>query len=287
METNLNIPPATGLNGEKERIRKARLGLLVFFALVIPLSTLCYWLIPRLPFAILLLMWAPGISSIITRLVLREGTADISLRFGGRHSLKTLPFILLFPVVIGLIAYGIAWGAGLVEFAAPETFFEASPVVMFLVILLFQMVVGTAVGLITSTGEELGWRGYMTTRMMDARVPYPLLTSGIIWGLWHLPVILMGDYYSGPYPALSVIFFMISCTSFGYIVGRIRMTTGSLWPAILLHSSWNAIAQDAFDAFSKGENALLWTGESGIIVALVFLAAAWIISKRPLKIRHL
>ncbi len=127
----------------------------------------------------------------------------------------------------------------------------------------------------------------MTTRMMDARVPYPLLTSGIIWGLWHLPVILMGDYYSGPYPALSVIFFMISCTSFGYIVGRIRMTTGSLWPAILLHSSWNAIAQDAFDAFSKGENALLWTGESGIIVALVFLAAAWIISKRPLKIRHL
>ncbi|MBJ6360717.1 type II CAAX prenyl endopeptidase Rce1 family protein [Paenibacillus sp. GCM10012307] len=287
MKSNINLPQATGLNGEKERIRSARRGLLVFFAMVIPLSILCYAMLTKYPIFVLLLMWAPGLSSIIARVALREGISDISLRLGGRRSLKTLPFVLLFPVVIGLIAYGLAWSTGLVQFATPDAFFKASPIAMFTVILLMQMVVGTAIGVISSAGEELGWRGYMTTRLIDARVPYPMLTGGIIWGVWHLPVMFIGSYASGPYPVLSVIFFMISVVSFGYIIGRIRLTTGSLWPAILLHASWNAVTQDVFDAFSHGDKALLWVGESGILVALALLAAAWVISKRSMEIRHL
>ncbi|MDI4643957.1 CPBP family intramembrane glutamic endopeptidase [Cohnella hashimotonis] len=229
---------------------------------------------------ILLLMWAPGLSSIFTRLLLREGLADISLRIKGPQIRKTLPFILLFPVAIGIVAYGIAWAAGLVQFVTPDSFIKASPIVTFAALLVMQMVVGTLVGLIGSAGEELGWRGYMLTRLIDARVPYPMLTSGIIWGLWHLPVILAGNYYSGPYPALSVLLFMITITSFSFIIGGLRLATGSVWPAIFLHASWNAVIQDVFDASSGGKNALLWTGESGILVALALLAAAWIVSRR-------
>ncbi|MWV43750.1 CPBP family intramembrane metalloprotease [Paenibacillus sp. HJL G12] len=230
---------------------------------------------------------APGLSSIFARWLLREGIADISLRVGGRRTLKTLPFILLFPAFIGLIAYGMAWTTGLVQFVTPDTFIKAPPAIIFLGLLLMQMVGGTAVGLIGSVGEELGWRGYMLTRLIDARVPYPMLTSGMIWGLWHLPVMIAGLYYSGPYPVLSVILFMVSVTSFGYIIGRLRLTTGSIWPAFLLHASWNAVIQDVFDSFSKGENVLLWTGESGILVALALLASAWIISRRPMSVRRL
>jgi len=86
---------------------------------------------------------------------------------------------------------------------------------------------------------------------------------------------------------LSAFLFMISVTSFGYIIGRLRLTTGSIWPAFFLHASWNAMIQNVFDLFSKGENVLLWTGESGILVALALLAAAWIISKRPMSVRRL
>ncbi|TXK83814.1 CPBP family intramembrane metalloprotease [Paenibacillus sp. N3.4] len=100
-------------------------------------------------------------------------------------------------------------------------------------------------------------------------------------------MMIAGLYYSGPYPALSVFLFMISVTSFGYIIGRLRLTTGSVWPAFFLHASWNAVIQDVFDASSEGENVLFWTGESGILVALALLAAAWFISRSPMSVRRL
>ncbi|MFD7520611.1 CPBP family glutamic-type intramembrane protease [Paenibacillus chitinolyticus] len=287
MKTGFGSTSVRGSDAEKERIRFARKGLLVFFAMLIPLSMLGYVLTMKSPIFVLFLMWTPGLSSIFTRLLLREGIADISLRVGGRRTWKTLPSILLFPVVIGLVAYGTAWITGLVQFVTPDTYIKAPPIVIFLGLLLAHMVVGTIAGLIGSVGEELGWRGYMLPRLIDARVPYPMLTSGIIWGLWHLPLMLAGNYYSGPYLALSAFLFMISVTSFGYIIGRLRLTTGSIWPAFFLHASWNAVIQNVFDLFSKGENVLLWTGESGILVALALLAAAWIISRRPMSVRRL
>ncbi|MCY9593809.1 CPBP family intramembrane metalloprotease [Paenibacillus chitinolyticus] len=287
MKTNFGSTSVRGSEGEKERICFARKGLLVFFAMLIPLSVLGYVLTMKYPIFVLFLMWTPGLSSIFTRLLLREGIADISLRVGGRRTWRTLPFILLFPVVIDLVAYGTAWITGLVQFVTPDTYIKAPPVVIFLGLLLTQMVIGTITGLIGSVGEELGWRGYMLPRLIDARVPYPMLTSGIIWGLWHLPLMIAGNYYSGPYLALSAFLFMISVTSFGYIIGCLRLTTGSVWPAFFLHAYWNAVIQDVFDSFSKGENVLLWTGESGILVALALLAAAWFISRRPMSMRRL
>ncbi|GGG78256.1 hypothetical protein GCM10010918_38930 [Paenibacillus radicis (ex Gao et al. 2016)] len=274
--------------GNDEQIRRARKGLLYFFAMLIPLSILSYMLVSKqTPMSVLLLMWSPALASIFARIIMREGSADISLRFGGRRFFKSLPFILLFPVMIGLVAYGTAWATGLVEFVAPDTFIKASPVVKFIGLLVAQMAVGTVIGILTSFGEELGWRGYMLTRLFQARIPSPMLTSGIIWGLWHLPVMFMGLYYSGPNLALSALLFMISCTSMSYVIGRVRMTTGSLWPAVLLHACWNAVIQDVFDAFSQGKNALLWTGESGVFVALALLVAAVLLSFKKMHVRQL
>ncbi|WP_165867392.1 type II CAAX endopeptidase family protein [Paenibacillus pinisoli] len=288
MRTDLSNTAVAGMDGEKERIRLAKRGLLVFFAMLVPLTVLGYALALTIDETfVLLLMWAPGLAAILTRLVRREGFKDISLKIGGKRTLKTVPMILLFPVAIGLFAYGIAWLTGLAQFAVPDDSFDAPPAVVFIGILLMQLTVGTLAGLFGAAGEEIGWRGYMITRMVDARVPKPMLTSGIIWGVWHLPVMILGAYYSGPNLALSILLFMFSVTSFSYILSRLRLTTGSVWPAIFLHASWNAVTQDVFDAFSKGENALLWTGESGILVALALLGAAWLMSRKPMSMRHL
>lgn len=287
MNARMNNKPAAGSDQEREKIRQARRGLLAYFAMLIPLSTIGYVMALKIPIFVLFLMWAPGLASIFARLLLREGIKDISLRFGGRRTLKTIPFILLFPVVVGLIGYGIAWITGLADYVTPETFIKGSPIVIFTVSLLLQMVLGTIEGLIGGIGEELGWRGYMLTRLIDARVPYPFLVSGIIWGLWHLPVMIFGNYNSGPYPVVALILFMISVSSFGYFLGRLRLTTGSIWPAFLLHACWNAVIQDVFDSFSGGKYALLWTGEAGIFVAFTLLAAVWIASRKPMTIRQL
>jgi membrane protease YdiL (CAAX protease family) len=288
MRTSFSSTLSTMSDEEKVRIRKARQGLLYFFGMLIPLSILCYVMLVKSPIFVLLLMWAPGLSSIFARLMLREGISDISLRIGGKHTLKKLPGIVLFPVIIGLFAYGIAWITGLVQYVTPpDTLIKSPSVLIFVGAILTQMIFGTLIGVITSTGEELGWRGYMLTRLIDAGVPNPVLTSGVIWGLWHLPVMIFGNYYSGPYLSLSIVFFMISVTSFSYILSYLRLTTGSVWAAIFLHAAWNAVIQDAFDLFSSGKNALLWTGESGVFVALALLIAAVVISRKPLITRKL
>jgi CAAX protease family protein len=62
------------------------------------------------------LMWTPGAASIVARLILREGFADVSFRLGGRQGAKAIAIALVFPIVIGLISYGIAWTVGLVRF---------------------------------------------------------------------------------------------------------------------------------------------------------------------------
>ncbi|HWO95418.1 MAG TPA: CPBP family intramembrane glutamic endopeptidase [Bacillus sp. (in: firmicutes)] len=262
------------------RVKFARKGLILFFFILIFFSIVGYWLTHINAKWILFLMWTPGLASIIVRLILREGLGDISLRLGGRSIIKVIPLVLLLPVTVGLIAYGIAWTTGLAQFVAPETYLKAPPIVMFILFLLFNAIIGTIYGLIGSIGEEIGWRGYMLSRLVEAQVPYPLILSGVIWGTWHIPLMIIGDYYSGPALAISIFLFMISAVAFGYVIGRLRLSTGSIWPPIILHSAWNAVIQNAFGLFTQGDSALLWTGESGILVALTLLIVAFVYSRK-------
>jgi hypothetical protein len=61
-------------------------------------------------------MFAPAVASVVARLVLREGFADVSFRFGGLQTWNYVGLALILPIVIGLIAYGIAWTTGLAQF---------------------------------------------------------------------------------------------------------------------------------------------------------------------------
>lgn len=262
------------------RVQSARRGLTVFFAFLVPLSCMGHWLTLHDGKWVLFLMWTPALASLLSRLLLREGFADISLRLGGRRSLRFLPIVFLLPLAVDLPAYGLAWLTGLAQFAAPAAYLNAPPVVLFLVLLLANATLGTIRGLIGCFGEEVGWRGYMLTRLIDARVPRPVLVSGLVWGAWHLPLLIAGAYYTGPFVLLSVLLFMVTVTSFGYVMAYLRLTSGSIWPAVFLHASWNAITQNVFDLFTQGDSALLWTGESGVFVALALLAAAFVVSRK-------
>jgi CAAX protease family protein len=101
----------------------------------------------------------------------------------------------------------------------------------------------------------------------------------VIWGLWHVPVVLAGGYAAGPSRALSAAVIMVSITSFGYVIARSRLETGSIWPAIVLHAAWNSVIQGPFDGATAGVGATLWVGESGILTALVLVVAAFVLSR--------
>jgi membrane protease YdiL (CAAX protease family) len=257
--------------------RAARRGLAVFFVIVVVLSGAIEAYIIMNPeffgtlLGVLALMWSPALASVIARLVLREGFSDVSFRFGG---LRTLPWYALglgVPLAVGIFAYGAAWLTGLVGVQGGA--------VAFLVGLVSAATWITIYGFIFTAGEEIGWRGYMLTRLIDAGVPRPVLVSGLIWAGWHLPLIFAGIYAAGPIPALSAVIFVVSVTSISFVFARMRLETGSIWPVIFAHSAWNAIIQGPFDRATTGANAALWTGESGILTVIVLVVVAVIVSR--------
>jgi membrane protease YdiL (CAAX protease family) len=272
---------------------QARRGLAIYFALLIPLSATFETLMIVSDVSwVWALMWVPAAASIVARLALREGFSDVSFRIGGRSGWNAVGFALIFPVIVGLIAYGTAWTTGLVQFSprpmslvAPLIGASTSPVLILVVNIAAAATVVTLYSALTAAGEEIGWRGYMLTRLICSGVPMPIFASGVIWGLWHVPLILGGVYLTGPPPLLAALLWMVVATSFSFVFARLRLETGSVWPAIALHAAWNGIIQAAFDPASSGETATLWVGESGILVALTMIAAAIISAPREGTVR--
>lgn len=154
-------------NTDTDTRRRARRGLVIYFAIVALLSAPVQALIIYLDLdggangmvawlvLIAALMFVPTIASVAARLVLKEGFSDVSFRFGGRRGGNAILLAPVFPVIIGLIAYGIGWTTGLVGFRIPPLGvggWAAGSAVL------------SVLNVILVSGEEIGWRGYMLTR---------------------------------------------------------------------------------------------------------------------------
>lgn len=263
-----------------DSVQQARRGLVIYFAILILATAILETMIIRsgaMGLLVLLLMFMPTLASVIARLTLREGFGDVSFRVGGRRGVQGMLLALIQPVLVGLIAYGIAWSVGLADFAPPaSTSFPAvqGAVGRFGLLLLTALIANFVPQLIGGLGEEIGWRGYMLTRLIDARVPYPVLVSGLIWGAWHLPLLFSGLYFAGPNVYLSALLFMVAVTALAWFYAQLRLVTGSIWPTVILHGAGNAILHNVFDASTRGDQALLWIGESGILVTLAVVAVS-------------
>jgi len=65
------------------------------------------------------------------------------------------------------------------------------------------------------------------------------------------------------------------------------LASGSVWPAVLLHSAWNAVIQGTFDSFTKGgdasHNGNIWTGESGVLVVAAEVLVAGALTMRAFE----
>ncbi|MGI5863063.1 MAG: type II CAAX prenyl endopeptidase Rce1 family protein [Myxococcales bacterium] len=272
-----------------DQVARARKGLLVYFAVLLPLTAVVELRMLRAggsiddhPWLVVALMWTPAFASLVVRLVLREGFADISLRLGSRKAWAYL-IAWLFPVAVCLLAYGAAWTTGLAKLVVPDAA-AANPVAQFAIRLLTQMTLGVLVASLFAAGEEIGWRGYMLTRLIDARVPRPVLVSALVWAAWHSPLILSGQYASGGNPVLSTVVFFVNVCALTYLFSRLRFETGSVWPAVLAHGAWNAVIQGAFDRWSELPNR--WIGESGILTAVFTLGLVFLLVRGRWAVRR-
>ncbi|MEU6710662.1 CPBP family intramembrane glutamic endopeptidase [Nonomuraea sp. NPDC046802] len=139
------------------------------------------------------------------------------------------------------------------------------------------VVVAPVINAIPALGEEWGWRGWLLPRLMSTNgTVAALLLSGVIWGLWHAPLTLLGYNYPrlGSWAAL---FFIGFCVLAGVIFGWLRLRTGSVWPAVVAHASLNGVAGLALqfgDAARPPNEAL--AGVTGLVgwVLLALLGTA-------------
>jgi membrane protease YdiL (CAAX protease family) len=139
-----------------------------------------------------------------------------------------------------------------------------------------------AISLTTVLTEEIGWRGYFLPRLTALGERRALLLSGLLHGVWHLPVVLLTGLYladGNRWVVLPV--FVVSATAFGVFVGWLRLRTGSLWPAVLGHASHNVAIMWVGDAL-EGDGAAMehLAGESGLVTVAAYAVLAAILLAR-------
>jgi len=86
------------------------------------------------------------------------------------------------------------------------------------------------------------------------------------------------------------VMFVLSIMPAALVHARVRLTSGSVWPAIVAHASWNSIIQGAFDRTTVGGGAShtvnVWVGESGVLVAITSWVIAALLVHGPWTMRR-
>lgn len=228
-----------------------------------------------------LYMFTPVLAVLIMMLVInRDGyTKKGWLALGlGRSGKEAWLFSLLVPLLPLAMGYGILWSTGWARFAMPETFHGFpwlwSPLVVALVF------VKSAV--LNVLAEELGWRGYLLPKLRVLGVIPAFFVSGLIHGLWHLPLILWTNaYHSGENPWISVPLFLATVLFLAPVIGYLRLKTDSVWPASLLHTSHN-LGWMVFATFTSADTpvAEYIAGDSGAVILLFYMGmTCWVIQR--------
>ena len=205
---------------------------------------------PLFQLAILPGALSPAVAAIIVRKwVTREGFADAGLRLNidrWRYYLAgwSLPHLVVSVIVLLAVALGISdpdftLDRALSQLTPEGTTPPSLPTGLF-AILPFQLMITALMATPILLGEEFGWRGYLQVRLLGHRPMLAAVVTGVIWGLWHLPINLRG-YNFPDQPMLGMFVFTVSTIMLSIIFGWLRVRTGSIWSASLAHSATNAI----------------------------------------------
>ena len=262
--------------------KDSAISLMVFFVLLIACTAVGYWLIFRLGRATPIML-AVGVATILTCLIRKRNLATLGWGWG---SWKYQWMSYLLPLVIVFVAYLVIWVAGFggwydSEFVAQQMqnynlsgWSDASVIVFHLMLTATYSFV---LLLPSVLGEELGWRGFLVPELAKfMSFTNVALTSGLIWAVWHWPLIFMGLYGNEGTPLYyQLFFFTLFITADAVIMTYLRFKTDSIWTAVIFHMSGNVFLQKGFDPLTvENERSAWYMGEFGAVPALVAFVIA-------------
>jgi membrane protease YdiL (CAAX protease family) len=216
-----------------------------------------------------MLMWCPGISALATRLIFQHNVRGEGWAWGPTRY-ELIGYLL--PIAYASAAYGAVW---LFDFgrADPSRFHTNA---------LKFITLGLAINLAYALGEELGWRGFLVPKLAE-RMTFTrtALISGIIWSSWHVPLIIFADYNGGTPTIYSIACFAVMVVGISFPMAWLRLRSGSVWPAALLHASHNLFIQGFFDTVTVDTGVTKYLlSEFGAVLALTAAITGYIFWRR-------
>jgi membrane protease YdiL (CAAX protease family) len=106
------------------------------------------------------------------------------------------------------------------------------------------MAAGVIPNAIAAFGEEAGWRGYLWGSLRRSGFWKSSLLIGLIWGLWHAPLIAFGHNYGAGYPGApwsGIAVMTAFCVAISPLLGFVRDRAGSVLAPSILHGTLNAL----------------------------------------------
>ena len=131
-------------------------------------------------------------------------------------------------------------------------------------------------------GEEIGWRGFMYPQLKEryGRTRGRLL-GGLIWGVWHWPLIWLIGYEYGTnypgYPVSGMLLFLVFSVSLGIFCDYAYEKSGSIWLPSLLHGAINAAAGIPLAVSGVGVKRLLGPAPVGVIGGIGYVIVGVVI----------
>lgn len=257
----------------------------------------------------LLYMPAPLVAAVIVQRLNRE-PSGLRAAFRGvpRVLLRLLVIVPTLCVALILLMLGISWllgnaleiaAAGRVLTAHDDLVANALRLVgsmdadqvsalsagtppfglLLLLALVGALIAGFTINGLFAFGEEFGWRGWLADELLPLGAFWANVVTGVLWGLWHGPLILLGFNYPG-YGRLGTAFMIAWCVPLSFLLWRVRQVSGSVLGAAVLHGAINGFA-GIFTIVLYDANPLIGVpvGLAGALATAVVAALFWWVTR--------
>lgn len=209
-------------------------------------------------------MWIPGLITLF--LAKREKLKLPILVKPGKH------FFLapLYFIVVVCAANCLS-----VPFATLSSFFAGKTVISLVgevtIALVLSYLFGITLNMLFSLGEEIYWRGYLWEKLKKKGAFIAMLWTGVLWGIWHAPAILLLRLNYPSSPLLGCLMMLLICLALTPILTYYRLAGKSLLVPSAVHGTINAAAGMQMVLFvAPNEFVVGMTGVIGFVVLILY-----------------
>lgn len=276
-----------------EYVKKASLfvGLTFFFSYLMTFLYLALggaWASPGTSALLVTYMFVPMIMAIVVhKLIYKEplkGSLGISFKLNRWFVVAWLlpPAIAFLTLGVSLLMPGVQFAPGMEGMferfqgvLTPEQVeqmrqAQGLPIHPIWLGLFEGLLAGVTINAVFAFGEELGWRGLLQRELGPLGFLKYCVVIGVIWGLWHAPIILQGYNYP-QHPVAGVLMMTVFTLLLTPILCYLRLKAKSVIAAAIAHGTINGTLGLSLFLIRGGDD--LTVGGTGLagFIALVLV----------------